>query len=38
MTSVIRNTAQLSQADRTAMAVYIKSLAPVDGPPRPAKK
>jgi mono/diheme cytochrome c family protein len=38
MAAVIRNTAQLSEADRNAMAVYIKSLPPVDGPPRPAKK
>lgn len=38
MAAVIRNTSQLSDADRNAMAVYIKSLAPVDGPPRPPKK
>jgi len=38
MTAVIRNTSQLSEADRNAMAVYIKSLPPVDGPPRPPKK
>src|SRR5262245_9157923 len=38
MTAVIRNTSQLSAADREAMAVYIKSLPPVDGPPRPQKK
>ncbi|MDP1603760.1 MAG: cytochrome c [Legionella sp.] len=38
MAAVIRNTAQLSAADRNAMAVYLKSLAPVDGPPRPSKK
>ena len=31
MTAVIRNTSQLSKADRRAMAVYIKSLAPVEG-------
>jgi mono/diheme cytochrome c family protein len=29
MTEVVRSTAQLSDADRAAMAVYIKSLAPV---------
>jgi mono/diheme cytochrome c family protein len=38
MTPVIRNTAQLSPQDRMAMAVYLKSLPPVEGPPRPAKK
>jgi mono/diheme cytochrome c family protein len=38
MARVIRNTSQLSAADRDAMAAYIKSLPPVDGPPRPAKK
>jgi mono/diheme cytochrome c family protein len=37
MTPVIRNTSQLSDADRMAMATYLKSLAPVDGPPRPQK-
>src|ERR1700720_3727378 len=38
MARVIRNTSQLSAGDRDAMAVYLKSLPPVDGPPRPAKK
>jgi mono/diheme cytochrome c family protein len=38
MTAVIRNTSQLPAADREAMAVYLKSLPPVDGPPRPQKK
>jgi mono/diheme cytochrome c family protein len=38
MTKVVRNTEQLSAADRMAMAVYLKSLPPVDGPPRPQKK
>lgn len=38
MTAVVRNTAQLAPADRKAMAVYLKSLAPVEGPPRPQKK
>lgn len=38
MGPVIRNTEQLSPQDRKAMAVYLKSLAPVEGPPRPAKK
>ncbi len=38
MTAVIRNTAQLSDADRAAMAAYLKSLPPVEGPPRPKGK
>ena len=38
MARVIRNTSQLSAADRDAMAAYIKSLPPVEGPARPAKK
>jgi mono/diheme cytochrome c family protein len=38
MTAVVRNTAQLAPADRKAMAVYLKSLVPVQGPPRPQKK
>jgi len=37
MARVIRNTSQLSDEDRTAIAEYIKSLPPVDGPPRPKK-
>ena len=35
MARVIRNTSQLSEEDRAAMAEYLKSLPPVDGPPRP---
>src|ERR1700754_2057369 len=35
MARVIRNTSQLSPADRAAMAEYLKSLPPVEGPPRP---
>jgi mono/diheme cytochrome c family protein len=35
MARVIRNTSQLSAEDRAAMAEYLKSLPPVDGPPRP---
>ena len=31
MIEVVRNTAQLSKEDRNAMAVYIKSLPPVEG-------
>jgi mono/diheme cytochrome c family protein len=38
MTSVVRNTAQLSASDRAAMATYIKSLPAVEGPARPKKK
>jgi len=38
MTPVIRNTSQLSPEDRAAMAAYLKSLAPVEGPTRPQKK
>jgi mono/diheme cytochrome c family protein len=38
MARVIRNTSQLSAEDRVAMADYLKSLAPIDGPPRPKKK
>jgi mono/diheme cytochrome c family protein len=37
MVRVIKNTSQLSPGDREAMADYIKSLPPVEGPPRPKK-
>ena len=37
MVRVIKNTSQLSSADRAGIAEYIKSLPPVDGPPRPKK-
>jgi mono/diheme cytochrome c family protein len=37
MVSVIRNISQLSEADRSAIANYVKSLPPVDGPPKPKK-
>jgi len=37
MARVIRNTSQLSAEDRAAMAEYIKSLPPVEGPARPKK-
>jgi mono/diheme cytochrome c family protein len=37
MVSVIRNISQLSEADRAAIANYVKSLPPVDGPPKPKK-
>jgi mono/diheme cytochrome c family protein len=38
MTPVIRNTSQLTPEDRAAMAAYIKSLPPVEGPKKPEKK
>jgi mono/diheme cytochrome c family protein len=38
MTPVIRNTSQLTPEDRAAMATYIKSLPPVEGPKKPEKK
>jgi mono/diheme cytochrome c family protein len=38
MTRVIKNTSQLPEADRAAIANYVKSLPPVEGPPRPKKK
>jgi hypothetical protein len=34
---VIKNTSQLSPEDRAAIAAYIKSLPPVEGPPKPKK-
>jgi mono/diheme cytochrome c family protein len=38
MVAVIRNTSQLPEEDRAAMAAYIKSLPPVEGPkPQPKK-
>ena len=37
MARVIKNISQLPADDRAAIADYIKSLPPVDGPPRPAK-
>ena len=37
MVRVIRNISQLSPGDRAAIAEYLKSLPPVDGPPRPKK-
>jgi mono/diheme cytochrome c family protein len=38
MVAVMRNTAELSKEDRAAMAVYIKSLPPVEGPKQPEAK
>jgi len=37
MDLVVRNTGQLSGADRGAIAAYIKSLPPIDGPTPPAR-
>jgi mono/diheme cytochrome c family protein len=37
MARVIKNTSQLPSEDRAAMAEYLKSLPPVEGPPRPPK-
>jgi mono/diheme cytochrome c family protein len=37
MVRVIKNTSQLSDEDRADIAEYIKSLPPVDEPPRPKK-
>ena len=37
MARVIRNTSQLPPEDRAAIADYIKSLPPAEGPPRPKK-
>ena len=37
MVRVIKNTSQLTPEDRAAIAEYIKSLPPVEGPPRPKK-
>jgi mono/diheme cytochrome c family protein len=38
MAAVVRNTGQLAKDDRAAMAAYIKSLPPVEGPSPPEKK
>lgn len=38
MAAVIRNLSQLSKDDRADIANYIKSLPPVEGPPKPPKK
>src|SRR6266852_4636547 len=37
MVRVIKNTSQLKPEDRAAIADYLKSLPPVEGPPRPKK-
>ncbi|MGE3145806.1 MAG: cytochrome c [Pseudorhodoplanes sp.] len=38
MVPVIRNTSQLPAGDRAAMAAYVKSLTPVEGPKRPGRR
>jgi mono/diheme cytochrome c family protein len=38
MAEVVRTTSQLSAEDRNAIATYIKSLPPIEGPKPPAKK
>ena len=38
MVRVIKNTSQLTPSDREAIAEYVKSLPPVEGPPKPPKK
>ncbi|OCK54138.1 cytochrome c [Bradyrhizobium sp. LMTR 3] len=38
MVRVIKNTSQLPPEDRDAIAEYVKSLAPVEGPPQPKKQ
>jgi mono/diheme cytochrome c family protein len=38
MADVVKNTAALPKSDRDAMAEYLKSLPPRDGPARPTKK
>jgi mono/diheme cytochrome c family protein len=38
MVRVIRNSSQLSAEDREAIANYLKSLPPVEGPPPPKRK
>ncbi|WP_291848306.1 cytochrome c [Bradyrhizobium sp.] len=37
MARVIRNTSQLSAEDLAGMAEYLKSLPPIEGPPRPKR-
>jgi mono/diheme cytochrome c family protein len=38
MVPVIKNVSLLDESDQNAIADYIKSLPPVDGPPKPKKK
>ena len=37
MAKVVKETAQLSSDDRDAIATYVKSLPPVEGPSKPRK-
>ena len=38
MADVVKNTEKISPDDRLAIGTYIKSLPPVDGPPKPKRK
>ena len=38
MGKVVGNTSKLSDADRSAMAAYVKSLPPVEGPKKPERR
>ena len=38
MARVIKNTSQLPEGDTAGIAEYVKSLPPVEGPPKPPKK
>jgi mono/diheme cytochrome c family protein len=38
MAAVVRNTSQLREEDQAAIATYIKSLPPLEGPARPQRK
>jgi mono/diheme cytochrome c family protein len=38
MAALVRSTSHLTDADRAAIATYVKSLPPVEGPPKPPKK
>ena len=38
MAKVVGNTSKLGAADRRAIATYVKSLPPVEGPKQPEKK
>lgn len=38
MVAVVRNTSQLSSDDRNAIAAYVKSLAPIEGPKKPQRQ
>jgi hypothetical protein len=38
MGKVVGNTSKLGDADRSAMAAYIKSLPPLEGPKKPERR